>query len=283
MVDYSQTALVHDKYICKKLIGNGKFGQIYLGIDQTNNKDVAIKLESKDNSYITLKNEATILKYLHDNRCCYIPLLYWFGNFQDKFCIVLSKYDCSLYEYAINNEISENLKNDLMLKMITIIEDIHKNYVVHRDIKPHHFMIKNTHLYLIDFGISTFYINDDRKIKPNKPIEYIIGSPNYVSYFLHEGNTYSRRDDMISLGYIYIFLHCKELPWEKINIEDTIHQEFEIKHEKNKIRKKLKSLNEIHNVVNKINTNIVTYFSFCYYLEYYDEPNYTDNIALFLY
>ena len=73
---------------------------------------------------------------------------------------------------------------------------------------------------------------------------------------------------MISLGYIYIFLHCKELPWEKINIEDTIHQESEIKHEKNKIRKKLKSLDEIHSVVNKINTNIVTYFSFCYYLEY---------------
>ena len=64
MVDYSQTALVHNKYICNKLIGNGKFGQIYLGIDQTNNKEVAIKLESRDNSYITLKNEANILKYL---------------------------------------------------------------------------------------------------------------------------------------------------------------------------------------------------------------------------
>ena len=32
---------------------------------------------------------------------------------------------------------------------------------------------------------------------------------------------------------------------------------------------------------NQINNNIVTYLSFCHYLNFYDEPNYVDNIALF--
>ena len=96
-----------------------------------------------------------------------------------------------------------------MLKMLSIIEEIHNLFVVHRDIKPQHFMIKNNNLYLIDFGISTFYVDENQKLKPNNKTENMIGSPNYTSYYIHEGNTYSRRDDMISLGYTYIFLHLK--------------------------------------------------------------------------
>ena len=159
--------LINNKYECTKLIGTGKFGEIYLGIDNSKNKTVAIKLENKGNSYVTLKNEATILKYLHDRRCSSIPLLHWFGNYQNKFAIVLTKYDCSLYEYALNHSLSDNTINDIMLKMLSIIEDIHKLFIVHRDIKPHHFMIRNDNLYLIDFGISTFYIDENQKLKPN--------------------------------------------------------------------------------------------------------------------
>lgn len=275
--------LVYNKYECKKLIGNGKFGEIYLGIDNTKNKVVAIKLENKENSYVTLKNEATILKYLQDHRCSSIPLLHWFGNYQDKFVIVLTKYDCSLYEYALNRNLSDNTINDIMLKMLSIIEDIHKLFIVHRDIKPHHFMIKNDNLYLIDFGISTFYVDENQKLKPNNKTEYMIGSPNYASYYIHEGNSYSRRDDMISLGYIYIFLHFKKLPWENINIEDTTFNNSEIKNKSNIARKEMKQLDKLHKSVDSINSYISIYFSYCYYLDYHEAPNYIDNIALFYY
>jgi len=275
--------LINNKYECTKLIGTGKFGEIYLGIDNSKNKTVAIKLENKGNSYVTLKNEATILKYLHDRRCSSIPLLHWFGNYQNKFAIVLTKYDCSLYEYALNHSLSDNTINDIMLKMLSIIEDIHKLFIVHRDIKPHHFMIRNDNLYLIDFGISTFYIDENQKLKPNNKTENMIGSPNYASYYVHGGHSYSRRDDMISLGYIYIYLHFKKLPWDNINIEDNYCNSSEIKNKSNIARREMKQIDNLHKFVDPINSYISTYFSYCYYLDYHEAPNYIDNIALFYY
>tara|TARA_B100000123_G_scaffold240910_1_gene194357 strand:- start:14155 stop:15003 length:849 start_codon:yes stop_codon:yes gene_type:complete len=277
----SVTSIINDTYLLEKLLGSGKFGEIYLGRDINNDKEVAIKLESKANNYVTLKNEANILKYLYDNRCSHVPLLYWFGNYNHKFVIIVSKYDCSLYDYALNNSISQNTVNIIMVKLISIIEDIHSLFIVHRDIKPHHFMIKNNNLYLIDFGISTFYVNENREHKQNIKGNYIIGSPNYLSFFLHEGNSFSRRDDMISIGYIYIFLIKKTLPWENLNVVDKEYSNVHILHKQNQLYKEMKSLDEVNKFANQINNNLVTYFSFCYYLNFYDEPNYIENIALF--
>lgn len=277
----STIPIINNTYRLQKLLGSGKFGEIYLGRDINNNKEVAIKLESRVNNYVTLKNEANILKYLYDNRCSHVPLLYWFGNYNNKFAIVVSKYDCSLYDYTLNNNLSQNNVNNIMVKLISIIEDIHSLFIVHRDIKPHHFMIKNNNLYLIDFGISTFYVDENKHHKRNIKGDYIIGSPNYLSFFLHDGNSYSRRDDMISIGYIYIFLVKKKLPWENLNIVDKDYTMLHILHKQNQAYKDLKSLDKIHNFVNEVNNNLVTYFSFCYYLDFYDEPNYIENIALF--
>ena len=281
MIYSSTNLLINNKYTLEKLLGSGKFGEIYLGRDNKNNKKVAIKLETKANTYITLKNEATILKYLYDNKCTHVPLLHWFGSHNNKYTIVITSYDCSLYEYALDNELSRTVINNIMVKLISIIEDIHSLFVVHRDIKPQHFMIKNSNIYLIDFGISTFYVDENKKHKQNIKNEYLIGSPNYLSYFLHEGHSYSRRDDMISIGYIYIFLTTKSLPWKDIHVVDKEYNNIHILHKQNQLYKHLKSLDEINTISNQISTNLVTYFSFCYYLDFYSEPNYIENIALF--
>ena len=91
----------------------------------------------------------------------------------------------------------------------------------------------------------------------------------------------SRRDDMISIGYIYIFLIEKTLPWENLNVVDKEYSNVHILHKQNQLYKKMKSLDEVNNFANQINNNLVTYFSFCYYLNFHDEPNYIENIALF--
>ena len=86
---------------------------------------------------------------------------------------------------------------------------------------------------------------------------------------------------MISIGYIYIFLTTNILPWENIHIVDKEYSNIHILHKQNQLYKDMKSLDKINNISNQINNNIVTYLSFCHYLNFYDEPNYVDNIALF--
>ena len=73
------------------------------------------------------------------------------------------------------------------------------------------------------------------------------------------------------------------MPWEYINIEDTSFNTYEIKHKTNISRKEMKQLDALHTIIHPINSYITTYFSYCYYLDYHEKPNYIDNIALFYY
>jgi serine/threonine protein kinase len=87
-------------------------------------------------------------------------------------------------------------------------------------------MIKNGEIYLIDFGLSTFYLDED-----GEPIEdysdsvgTMIGTLKYASLNIHEGHRYSRRDDLISLAYIYEYLKAGLIwmPTEKIFVDADI-------------------------------------------------------------
>ena len=54
----------------------------------------------------------------------------------------------------------------IMKKCLNVLKSIHQHGVLHRDIKPQNFMIKHDDIYLIDFGLSIFYIDEnDRHIE----------------------------------------------------------------------------------------------------------------------
>ena len=108
-----------------------------------------------------------------------------------------------------------------MITMVEIIEKIHDRSVIHRDIKPENFMISQTQtqdydvtkkIHIIDFGLSRIYMKDGAHI-PNKPNSSIVGTMRYISTHIHEGNVYSRRDDIISILYVIIYLLKGKLPW----------------------------------------------------------------------
>ena len=78
-------------------------------------------------------------------------------------------------------------------------------------------------------------------------------------------------------------MHFKKLPWDNINIEDDYCNSSEIKYKSNIARREMKQIDNLHKFVDPINSYISIYFSYCYYLDYHEAPNYTDNIALFYY
>lgn len=287
MNNASNSDSILDKYVIKDKIGNGKFGSVYDGIHKRTKREVVLKFENGNSSLITLKNEATILRYLYDHQCRDIPSIFWFGKINNNFTLIINKYDCSLFEFVNNNNITSEIANKIMVKIIYLFQDIHDLFVLHRDIKPHHFMISHGDLYLIDFGISTFYINENNSIIDNIQKTDIIGSPNYTSYFVHKGNTYSRRDDLISIGYLYIFMLNKILPWEgsyKNMIDDKNNNDFtSIFHPLNVEITKKKEITYLIEYCSNIDNTIVTYLSKVYELEYYDTPNYVDYSAIFYY
>uniref|UniRef100_A0A6C0IC53 non-specific serine/threonine protein kinase n=1 Tax=viral metagenome TaxID=1070528 RepID=A0A6C0IC53_9ZZZZ len=192
-------------------------------------------------------------------------------------CLVLPYYDCSLKQFMARGPVdmqSFPLKS-WMTDMLHILQSIHQLYVIHRDLKPDNFMIKDSQIYLIDFGMSTFFIHGETgKHVPNnqEPKTEIIGSPMYASIHIHEGNKASRRDDCIQLGYIFLYMILGgHLPWEGIQCTDSTYPVSHILYPANQERC-LQKKNMLKVVTDPI--GIYKYIVDCYELEYESTPSY---------
>ena len=280
--------MINNKYIIENIIGKGQFGCIYKGFHKKTKEPVAIKIELSNSPIKLLKNETTILSYLYNNGSRCIPQIHWYGLFSNNTCLIMSLYDHSLYDLIQKKELSISQIKYIIMQCIDIIENIHKNYVLHRDIKPQNFMIKNNELFIIDFGFSTFYIDHDKNHIPIKNDQQnIIGTPKYISIYVHNGIHPSRRDDLISIGYIFLYLCKRELPWEKIpNLENKSSLDvIDINHPKNKYIYTLKQIENIEKCLldkdNKrdqpmleLEQSLLYYLKYCYSLKYEEEPFY---------
>jgi len=273
--------IIVNKYNIINTLSQGTFGNIYKGSHRITNNLVAIKTETNTTQFPLLKHETTILKYLHDKNTRNIPLVYWFGIVNHKRCLVMPLYDCSLHDYIQEKSLTDTKINTIMTTMISILQSIHDNLVIHRDIKPQNIMLRQGELFIIDFGFATFYIDENCKHIPDKESTSIIGTPKYVSFHIHCGSLPTRRDDLISLGYMYMFLHLNSLPWDKIVVDcsDTEYDETHILNPKNKEFAKLKHYNSIETTF--INTNFTKFLNYCYYLDYDDTPCYSILLSLF--
>lgn len=236
--------------------------------------------------------EARILNYLYNKKCKNIPLIYWYGMYKESPALVMPFYEMSVYDmFTRSTQNSSKYKhtianpnitpNSIMRTILNILVNIHESGVVHRDIKPHNFMIKNQELFLIDFGMATFYVDENfRHIKePDQPKEHLLGTRKYISIHVHSGKEYSRRDDLISTGYLYLFLQ-NQLFWDKMYIpkEDVvnIYPETHILHIQNQC---IQSAKELYNIEKCLADNYATnptyaYLRYVYALEFSETPNY---------
>lgn len=215
--------IINKKYYIESNIGSGSFGTVYKGANIRTNEKVAIKTEKVDEKYNLLKHEANIYQILKD--CKNIPNIKWFGKENNMYYMVIDLYDNSLFDIVrAGGKLSLNNTLRIGLKILNILEFIHNNGLIHRDIKPDNFMFKNGNIndiYLIDLGFCKTYIQDDIHI-PFKKTHGLIGSKNYASINSHLRNELSRRDDIESLFYLLIFMLNGKLKWGNITCEEKI-------------------------------------------------------------
>ncbi len=210
-----------NKYLIESEIGKGKFGIVYKGSIRKNGKPVAIKMEQKQ--IATLRYEATILQYLTKSGIDCVPAVHWYGIYHDHKYLVMDYYDMTLQHYADalfkkygHNEKTAEQMDKVFDRMVEIVETIHRCKIIHRDIKPDNFMIRDSEIYLIDFGMATA-VSDDTFSKEQL---HVVGTPTWMSFFVHDGYCPHYRDDLISVGYIYLSWYGV-LPWIKMMESST--------------------------------------------------------------
>ena len=207
---------INNKYVAEIIINKGSFGTVAKGYKIKDKKEIIIKFDTSNINL--LKHESFILNYLCSKNVNNIPSIIYYGIYKEAPCLIMPYYSLNLKEFIEQNEnINDYECINIIIKILNIIENIHNNYVIHRDIKPENIMIDNNEPILIDFGLSKFFINDEGDHIENNKINEIIGSYKYCSYYVNKLNTPSRRDDIISVSYILIFLLFKKLPWDNID------------------------------------------------------------------
>jgi serine/threonine protein kinase len=276
---------IANKYSLCELIGKGQFGFVYSGIYEKRQEPVAIKIESKQTPIKLLKKEATVLQYLYDRGSRISPEIHWFGVWSDYVCVVMPLYDYSLYDRIQRKPpLSTAAINSIMVACISILETIHSNQVLHCDIKPQNFMIKDNELFIIDFGLATFY--DETH---SYPCKQIVGSSKYASYYTHCGEPLSKRDDLLSIGYMYVYISgLLNIEFDVTEHDESSSQQYsktDLLHPVNQQWKKLKDwfFENPKSMKSVVSGNIIhDYLQYCYRLTLNSKPAYDALKTLFI-
>jgi len=158
--------------------------------------------------------------------CPGIAEVTWFGMHGcDYTMLVMQLLGPTLYSVWTQLGSRFTMKTMLMIvdQTLEIISHVHGRGFVHRDISPSNFMLgpgpTKDQLYLIDFGqskkpVAKMFVQGSRnRFSFARPL---VGTPRFASTFAHAGHDPSYRDDMESLGYLWIYLAAGRLPWQGI-------------------------------------------------------------------
>ena len=266
--DPNINSIFFKKYKILKLITTSKFSSTYEGININTKEKVAIKLEEK-NKYNLLEKEAFTLFAIKGYG---IINLISFGKNKKYNIMVLPLLGKSLHKFFININRNFCLLDICLigLQCIERIEWIHKNYIIHRDIKPDNFLfdLKDPRIiYLIDFGLSKKY-RSKRTLKhiKNSYVNKVVGTIRYASVNSMKGFEMSRRDDLESFYYMIIFFLLKNLPWQNIKGKTLGEKYLEIFEKKREFN--------IDDYKMIIPNEIIKMFKYVKNLKFDEEPNY---------
>ena len=108
----------------------------------------------------------------------------------------------------------------MAVQQLSLLEFIHSKGLVHKGVKPDNFVMSDdkTKVYIIDFNKSKRYLDSEgNHVSFQTDNKLPKGLPLFHSLNYHKGIRSSRRDDLESLGYCWVYLLMGCLPWSKIN------------------------------------------------------------------
>ncbi len=215
-------------------LGKGSFGSVYKVLNEENNCIYAIKKINlkgvKEEELKLIKNEAKILSSLNSEN-----IVKYFDSFEDNesFNIIMEYCDgLDLRKYIndhknSNDFIEKDIIYHIILEICKGLKEIHKNKLIHRDLKPDNiFLTADLKTKIGDFGVSKQLNNI------NEYAQTQVGSMTYLAPEIINNKKYNNKVDIWSLGCIIHELCSLNFCFESPSIKELITKIIECKHEK---------------------------------------------------
>ena len=264
-----ENPIVFKKYQVKRRLGEGAFGEVYLGQAIEDKSYVALKVEPRKIAKPVLQSEAFLLYSIAGPG---IPAVRSFGKVKNYNVLVEPLLGKSLFDIFVENHREMPIEDICLIgkQVIDRIQWVHSKYIVHRDIKPDNFLIGKEDpnvIYLIDFGLSKKY----RSSNSGKHIRFgftgkLTGTVRFASANALRGGEQSRRDDIESIGYMMVYFMKKKLPWQGVTGARKMERYLKIY--------KLKKNTTPEVLCEGLPPEMTEYMKYAKNLEFEQEPNY---------
>lgn len=135
-------------YAILKIIGSGAYSTVWLGHNINENKYYAVKILKKDeeksglieiNTFDLLKNKSEHICNIKEHFMCNI-------NKSEHLIIIFELLGCSLFDLMGCTQYSHglpiNIVKKVLFQLLTVIDAMHDNNIIHTDIKPENILIE---------------------------------------------------------------------------------------------------------------------------------------------
>lgn len=206
-------------YHIKTLLGEGGMAKVYLAVQKSLDRPVAIKVLDAS------LNQDPAIQQQFEQECLLVARLSHPNIIQiiDKgiseqnlpYFVMPYVKSISLETILPRKDISLTRKLDILIQLCSALAYAHRNGVVHRDIKPANILVDyDGHAYLVDFGIAGYFTANKKaanKKAANKKTEnkdaakpsqeMVMGTGAYMAPEQHEGTSHTNQlSDIYSLG-----------------------------------------------------------------------------------
>lgn len=266
-------------YKVGKKIGEGSFGIIFEGINLLTNQQVAIKFEPRKCEAPQLRDEYRSYRILSDVNG--VPMAYFFGQEGVHNILVIDLLGPSLEDLFdwCGRKFSTKTVVQVAKQMIERIQSIHEHNLIYRDVKPDNFLIgkpdtpEANKVYIVDFGMAKQYRDPKSQAHiPYREKKALSGTARYMSINTHLGREQLRRDDLESLGHVFMYFLRGSLPWQGLKAPTNKQ-----KYEKIGMKKQTTTINEL---CYGFPIQFAQYLTYARNLKFDEEPDYAYLIGL---
>jgi len=225
--DIAKRLGTNERYEDIRPLGAGGMGSVFVAMDKTLQKHVAIKLlhsNVNSNAIIRFQQEAkTLSKLSHPNIVRAMDFHYTKDG--DLF-MIMEHVDGITVQDALETNGRYPVQEALRLSILCAdaMQHSHSKGVVHRDLKPSNVMIDSSgRAKILDFGVAKLIETSELFGTLTLPGS-AIGSPFYMSPEQLRGETVSEQTDVYALGLMLYIMIAGESPFRAESIIDGLNE-----------------------------------------------------------